>query len=106
MTPEELDLLRARSTAVASKALLRFSVELIKGGAWPPPGHARSDVLRSIELKLRELRKDIQQVTFAEFHPAESDLWAGELQDALDTLSAEFLEMLRLDSMPGGALAS
>lgn len=95
MTQAELDLLRARSIAVASKALLRFSVELIKGGAWPPPGHARSAVLNSIELRLRALRQDIQKMTFDEFHPAESDLWAGELQDALDPLSAEFLAMLK-----------
>ena len=93
MTEEELLRLRNAANFVAARHLMLYAARLLRG-ALPVDDAERAASLRSIELKVSAAKADYLGLTFPEHQAAISDLQAGEIQEAFERLSAEFLATL------------
>ncbi len=90
MTPTEHDQLRHAAIATAAQELTRFAAKLLHD-ALPPEEPGRSQCVKLFELKLSLAKEDYLQMTFPTMNAAESDLWAGLMQEEFDRLASEFL---------------
>ena len=82
MNEQDLKQLRPAAEATAARQLLHKTL--------PTEPGSRAECIAAWQRKLVASRADYLQMTFPEKLAVESDLWAGEAQEAFDRLAVDF----------------
>jgi len=99
VTNLELKNLQLAADATAARTLMLWAAKLLLG-SFPHQASLRADCVAAVQRKLSLTRADYLQMTFPEMSAAESELWAGEAQEAFDRLAKEFSDCI---AKPAGA---
>lgn len=94
MDEKELELLRAQAAQVAYTRVMLWAADMLTGALPANSGAGDTPQMAIIRAKLDAHLADMTLVTFPEIHWAESDQWAGELQEACERAANEFLARL------------
>ena len=94
MTPSEHEALQMRARAIAAENLLNWTVDLLAFAYARPLAAERLQTLQAMREKLDEYRREYSTLTLENLSAAESDLWAGEFQEAFDSLSDKLIRRM------------
>jgi phenylalanyl-tRNA synthetase alpha subunit len=92
MNPEANRRLPSAAQAMAAKALMLWSADLL-AKVMPAPGTTlRDQSVEAMKKKLSQMREEFAHMTFPEMNPVESDMWTQEALEAFDDLASQFLK--------------